>query len=86
MAAAPDPKYDPRSALYAFGPGVVPTRDTDDALEAQYTANNFTPLTQAQVLAITGPLPAYPAGLPRFSDSNPATDGWSIDKRGSALG
>lgn len=24
-------------------------------------------------------LPPYPTGLPRFADSNPASDGWSID-------
>lgn len=24
-------------------------------------------------------LPAFPTGLPRFADSNPASDGWSID-------
>lgn len=85
MAVGNSP-YDFRQALYAFAPGVVPTREVDAALAAQYAANGNTPLTQAQVLAITGPLPAFPAGLPRFADSNPASDDWSIEKRGAPLG
>lgn len=81
MASGPDPKYSLRSALYAAAPGVVPTREVDDAMAAQYIANGYTPLTTPQILAITGPLPAYPAGLPRFAGSNEAPgDHWSIDQ------
>lgn len=86
MAASPDPKYDFRTALYAFAPGVLLTRDLEAALGAQYVANAYTPLTQAQVLAIAGPLPAFPTKLPRFPDSNAASDGWTIAQRGGALG
>lgn len=84
MAGAPDPNYDLRDALYAFAPGVLPTRAIDDALAAQYAANGFVELTQGQVLAIVGPLPSYPAGLPRFPDSNPSTDGWYVRRSGGA--
>lgn len=80
---AADGKYDPRSAFYLYAPGLLLTRDLEQAIVAQYAANNFTPLTQAQVLAITGPLPAYPTGLPRFADSNPdPVDGWALDAPG----
>lgn len=73
--------YDVHTALYSFAPGVVMTRDLEKALLAQYAANGFTPLTQGQVLALTGPLPAYPTGMKRFADSNPCPrDNWSIDK------
>lgn len=80
MAAAPAPFYDLHQALYEFAPGIMLTADIEAALAAQYLANGYTPLTQAQVLAITGPLPAYPTGLVRISDSNPASfDDWAID-------
>ncbi len=77
MAGAPDPSYDLLAVLDEFAPGVVAQRETLDAMAAQYAANGFKPLTQAQVLAIVGPLPAYPAALPRFPDSNESPrDGW----------
>ncbi len=80
MPAAPDPFYDPHAALYQFASGVVLTGEIEAALAAQYQANAYTPLTEQQVLAITGPLPAYPSGLKRFLDSNPASfDDWAID-------
>jgi hypothetical protein len=62
--ASPAANYDPRSALYAFAPGVLLTRELEAALVAQYASNNYTPLTQGQVLAITGPLPPFPSTLP----------------------
>lgn len=64
--AQPDRNYDPRDALYAFAPGLIMTRDLEQSLVAQYAANNYTPLTQGQVLAITGPLPAFPSTIPRL--------------------
>lgn len=73
--------YDIHTPLLQFAPGVVMTRDIETALLAQYAANGYTPLTQAQVLAITGTPPAFPTGLKRFADSNPTPrDNWSIDK------
>jgi hypothetical protein len=82
MSAAPNPFYDVRSDLYRYAPGVVPTHETDDALWAQYAANGYTPLTQAQVLAITGPPPPFPPSMKRFADSNPCPrDNWAIDNR-----
>lgn len=79
--AGPDPQYNILTALEQFAPGVVLTRDIDAALGAQYAANGYTPLTSVQVLAIVGPLPAFPSGMPRFEDSNPAVDGWALDRR-----
>ncbi|HEV2187512.1 MAG TPA: hypothetical protein VGR70_09905 [Stellaceae bacterium] len=70
MSSASDPSYDPRSALALFAPGVVLTRDLEAALAQQYQTNGFTPLTQAQVLALAQPLipegnpPEYTAGPP----------------------
>ena len=76
-----DPSYSLRLALYTWAPGVVASNDIDAALGAQYAANGYTPLTQAQVLAIVGtPLPVLPL-LPRFQDSNPdPRDGWRIER------
>lgn len=71
-------------AFYRYAPGVLLTRALDKALSAQFAANGQTPLTQSQVLAIAGPLPAYPASLKRFADSNPDPhDGWALDNRGA---
>lgn len=67
----PDPSYDLLAAFQQFAPGVVLQRSIEDGLATQYAANGYTPLTQAQVVAIAGPLPAYPTSLPRFADSNP---------------
>lgn len=86
MASAPSPLYDLHAALYAYAPGVLINPTIEAALAAQYAANGYTDLTQAQVLAITGALPAYPAGMKRFQDSNPASfDDWSIDRPDQAL-
>lgn len=64
--AVPANGYDPRAALYAFAPGVLLTRENEQQLVAQYAANGYTPLTQAQVLAITGPLPPLVTGIQRL--------------------
>lgn len=83
MAADPR-QIDFRAAFYAYAPGVVLTRDIETALAAQYVANGNVPLTQGQVLAIVGPLPTYPVGMKRLSDSNPCPrDGWAIDTEGA---
>jgi hypothetical protein len=58
--------YDPRSALPAFAPGVVMTRDLEASLLAQFQSNNGAELTSAQVLAITGPLPVFPSTIPNL--------------------
>jgi hypothetical protein len=73
--------YDVHTALLQYAPGFVMTRDLEAALLAQYAANGYTPLTQGQVLAITGTPPAFPTGLKRLSDSNPCPrDGWATDR------
>jgi hypothetical protein len=59
-----DANYDPRSALLAYAPGVVLTREIELALLRQFAVNNSAPLTSAQVLAITGPLPVFPSTIP----------------------
>lgn len=78
--ASPDLNYDFLAELQRYAPGVVVQREILDGMAAQYAANGYTPLTQAQVLAITGPLPKLPSGLVRLADSNPSPrDKWSID-------
>lgn len=74
-------EYDLRANFYQYAPGSVATSDTDAAMAAQYVANGYRPVTQAQVLAIAGgPVPA-PKPLKRFADSNPdPRDGWSIER------
>lgn len=69
--SAPDPSYDPIAAIDLYAPGVILQRAIQDAVAAQYVANGYTPVTQAQVLAIVGTLPVAPTALPRFADSNP---------------
>lgn len=77
-------QYDVHAQLLQFAPGVVMTREVETAMLAQYAANGYVPLSQAQVLAITGPLPAFPTGLKRFANSNPCPrDNWSIDRAGT---
>lgn len=76
--ATPDPTYDYWDVLSLYAPGVVATRDVIDAIAARYAANGYTPLTQDQVIAITGPLPPVPTKLPRFYDNDPDPfDGWA---------
>ena len=74
--------YDFRDALKQYAGGAILTREIEDALHAAYAANGFTPVTEAQVLAIVTP-PALPSGLVRLRDSNPAPDGWAIDNPGA---
>ena len=64
--------------FYAACPGVVLTREVEAALAGLSEASSAAAI-QAAVTPIA-PLPAYPAGLKRFADSNPASDGWSIDR------
>jgi hypothetical protein len=49
--------YDWHTALLAYAPGVVITRDIELALSQQFEANGEQPLTQAQVLAIVQAVP-----------------------------
>ena len=60
----PDPTYDLLACLQ-LAPGVVLTQAVHDGLAAAYLAGGYVPLTQAQVLAVTGTPPAYPTSLPR---------------------
>lgn len=59
----PAAAYDPRDALLQFAPGVLLTRENEASLVAQYRSNGGVPLTEAQVLAITGPLPVFPSTI-----------------------
>lgn len=68
MTARPDPNYDVLSLLPA---GVLLTRTIEEGLAAAYLAGGYVPLTQAQIIAVTGPALPLPADLPRFADSNP---------------
>lgn len=90
MSGTADPSYDIPGALDVLMPGIVVQRALIDAAASQYAANGYTPLLASQVPAILtaaavldpalgygSSLPAYPAGLPRFADSNPSPgDGW----------
>lgn len=79
----PTPRdWDPLSAIDSAAPGLVVTRERLDAVQAAYVAGGLQPLTAAAIVAIVGPLPPYPSGLVRLADSNPAIDGWSIDRPG----
>jgi hypothetical protein len=80
MAGA-NPNYDLQGALEILLPGVVMQRAVLDAGAAAYAAKNYQPLDATDVpgiLAAAGvTLPSYPAGLPRFPDSNASPrDGW----------
>ena len=50
-------------------PGFLRTRALDDAITAAWIANDYQPLSNAQVLAITGPAPALITSLPRLPDT-----------------
>jgi len=67
----PDPAYDLIAAIDLYAPGVILQQAVLDGVATAYAANGYRPVTQAQVLAVTGPLPAAPTELPRFADSNP---------------
>lgn len=54
---------DAREALRQFAPGVVPTRETDDALAAAQQAHGGT-LTEADLRKIVGTPPAALTRLP----------------------
>lgn len=56
--------YDPRSALQAYAPGVVLTREVEQSLVQRYADKGCQPLTAADVLAITGPAPSPVTSIP----------------------
>jgi hypothetical protein len=51
------------------------------ALQTPPPSDTVKTLANAPTLPVVFPVqpPPYPTGLPRFADSNPATDGWCID-------
>ncbi len=55
--------YDLIAAIDMLAPGVVLQRETLDGVATAYAVNGFQPLTQAQVIAVTGPLPVYPTSI-----------------------
>jgi hypothetical protein len=61
--------YDYIAVIDLLAPGVVLQREILDGVSAAYAANNFQPLTQAQVVAVTGPLPSYPTTLKRGGEA-----------------
>jgi hypothetical protein len=67
----PDPSYDLIAAIDRYAPGLILQRAVLDGVAAAYVAGGYVPVTQAQVLAVTGPLPVAPTSLRRFADSNP---------------
>lgn len=62
----PARNYDPRDALKQYAPMLILTRELEQALVAQYAANGYTPLTEGQTLAITGPVPPPVTSIPRL--------------------
>lgn len=60
--------YDPRAALFQFAPMLILTRELEQALVAQFIANGNQPLTEAQVLAITGTPPPILTSIPRLKE------------------
>ena len=65
--------------FYTACPGSVLTREVEAAIAGLADGSSAAAIAAA-VTAITGALPSYPAGLKRFADSNPASDGWSVDR------
>ena len=61
----PDPTYDLVGAIDMAAPGVVLQRAILDGCAAAYAAGGYKPLTIAQILAVTGPLPPVPVSIPR---------------------
>lgn len=61
-----DPSYDLIAAIDTLAPGIVLQRATLDGVAAAWAANGFQPLTQDQVVAVTGPLPIFPTTIRRM--------------------
>jgi hypothetical protein len=62
----PDPTYDLVAAIDTLAPGVVLQRADLDGVASAYAAGGFSPLTAAQVIAVTGPLPAVLTSIRRM--------------------
>lgn len=62
LPAIPPPALPP----FVAPDGMLLTRVQVDALFAAFSAGGLVPLSAAQVLAITGPGPVFPASLPVF--------------------
>ena len=65
---AGSPNYDLIGAIDALAPGTVVTRERLDGVAAAYAANGFQPLTQAQIVAVTGPPPPPLSSIPRSKE------------------
>lgn len=63
--ARPDPAYDLVAAIETAAPGVVLQRAIVDGCAAAYALGGYVPLTTAQIIAVTGPLPAPVTSIPR---------------------
>lgn len=72
--------FDLTEAFDQACPGVVLTREIDAAIHALPGQPDAATIRAAVLPLIGGSLPLYPSGLKRFADSNPASDGWSIDR------
>lgn len=72
--------FDLTEAFDKACPGVVLTRDIDAAIHALGAQPSQSAILAAVLPLIGGSLPVFPSGLKRFADSNPASDGWSIDR------
>jgi hypothetical protein len=67
----PDPSYDLIAAIDRAAPGVVLQREIIDGCAAAYAAGGYVPLTDAQIVAVIGPLPVAPTSIPyrdKYSD------------------
>lgn len=60
------PDYDWKGEAYRLAPGLVATRELDDAFYGAWEANGYAPWTPQTVLAVTGPLPAPLTTIPRL--------------------
>ena len=67
MAGA-DASYPGLDLLGRFPPGVVPTRESHEAVVLAFQANGGRPLSDEQLQAAAGPSPAYPTSLPRLGE------------------
>lgn len=77
--SAPVP-YDFIAAIEDAAPGIVVQREMIDAVADAWEENGRVALTAETIIALVGPLPDYPTGLPRWPDQYggmPDPRGWT---------
>lgn len=60
--------WDPIAAIDTMAPGVVLQRSILDGVVVAFAAGGYRPLTAAQIIAVTGPLPPPLTSIPRLCE------------------